>query len=109
MFPQWRIICRNLFSGGNFLSYTHILTAIDCSYSAFIDSYFNGKRRAEQALLDAYPDSGIVLRPGFIYGTRELPVEVPAILKPIVGSKLALPLWLLGQCVAIHIYTAPLL
>jgi len=30
--------------------------------------YFNGKRRAEQALLDAYPVGGTVLRPGFMYG-----------------------------------------
>ena len=58
-------------------------------------SYFNGKRRAEQALLDAYPDKGVVLRPGFIYGTRAVPL--PAAVQPITGPELKIPLWLLGK------------
>jgi hypothetical protein len=39
--------------------------------------YFSGKRRAEEALREAYPQSGagVVLQPGFMYGTRY--VQVP--------------------------------
>jgi hypothetical protein len=28
--------------------------------------YFNGKRRAEDALLQQFPDTGTVLKPGFM-------------------------------------------
>lgn len=51
--------------------------------------YFHGKRRAEQAVHDKFSDNGVVLRPGFIHGTRTVPV-------PAVGD-LHLPLWLLGK------------
>eukprot|EP00271_Cylindrocystis_brebissonii_P000666 TRINITY_DN10830_c0_g1_i2.p1 TRINITY_DN10830_c0_g1~~TRINITY_DN10830_c0_g1_i2.p1 ORF type:complete len:365 (+),score=54.85 TRINITY_DN10830_c0_g1_i2:90-1184(+) len=34
--------------------------------------YFKGKRRAEEAVLAAFPKSGVVLRPGFIYGRRRV-------------------------------------
>eukprot|EP01041_Mallomonas_annulata_P012270 gene12270-25791_t len=37
-----------------------------------LKGYFNGKRRAEQAVLDAFPFTGTVLRPGFMYGTRQV-------------------------------------
>lgn len=60
------------------------------------DRYFNGKRRAEQALLDAFPtvvrdggqvvSSGTVLRPGFIYGERQ------------IADGVRLPLQLVGRC-----------
>ena len=65
------------------------------THTTLLNSYFNGKRRAEQALLDAYPDTGVVLRPGFIYGTREVPL--PAALQSIAGADLKIPLWLLGK------------
>ena len=58
-------------------------------------SYFNGKRRAEQALLDAFPETGVVLRPGFIYGTRDVPL--PIALHSITGPELKIPLWLIGK------------
>ena len=32
--------------------------------------YFQGKRNAEHAMAEAYPDQGVSLRPGFIHGTR---------------------------------------
>jgi nucleoside-diphosphate-sugar epimerase len=32
--------------------------------------YFQGKRSAERALLAAFPDTGVALQPGFIYGDR---------------------------------------
>eukprot|EP00898_Chlorokybus_atmophyticus_P005551 jgi/Chlat1/5998/Chrsp4S06306 len=34
--------------------------------------YFNGKKRAEEALFSKFPMTGTVLRPGFIYGTRRM-------------------------------------
>ena len=36
-----------------------------------LSGYFNGKRRAETAVCDAYPKTGTVLRPSFVYGTRK--------------------------------------
>eukprot|EP00897_Mesotaenium_endlicherianum_P002152 jgi/Mesen1/1965/ME000147S01067 len=40
--------------------------------------YFNGKRRAEAQLLAKFPSTGVVLRPGFIYGKRRVSsVDVP--------------------------------
>ncbi|KAF4383793.1 uncharacterized protein At1g32220, chloroplastic isoform X1 [Cannabis sativa] len=40
--------------------------------------YFAGKRKAESEVLSKYPNSGIVLRPGFIYGKRRVDsYEIP--------------------------------
>ncbi|KAK9828046.1 hypothetical protein WJX81_004543 [Elliptochloris bilobata] len=38
--------------------------------AAVLPGYFQGKKRAEDALAAAFPTSGVVLRPGFIQGTR---------------------------------------
>jgi hypothetical protein len=35
-----------------------------------LPGYFQGKRRAEEALAMRFPEGGVYLRPGFIYGTR---------------------------------------
>lgn len=51
--------------------------------------YFQGKRRAEKAIQERYGENGIVLRPGFIHGTRS--VSIPAV------GDLHLPLWVLGK------------
>lgn len=61
-----------------------------------LKGYFHGKRRAEQALLDAFPavGAGLVLRPGFIYGTRVVPLPAGV---PMPTNKLHLPLGLLGK------------
>ncbi|XWS38796.1 hypothetical protein CRYUN_Cryun19dG0160900 [Craigia yunnanensis] len=40
--------------------------------------YFTGKRKAESEVLSKYPNSGVVLRPGFIYGKRRVDgLEIP--------------------------------
>ncbi|KAH7668719.1 putative oxidoreductase protein [Dioscorea alata] len=40
--------------------------------------YFTGKRKAESEVLAKYPSSGVVLRPGFIYGKRKVDgFEIP--------------------------------
>ncbi|KAJ7011110.1 hypothetical protein NC653_001517 [Populus alba x Populus x berolinensis] len=40
--------------------------------------YFTGKRKAEAEVLSKYPNSGVVLRPGFIYGKRRVDgFEIP--------------------------------
>ncbi|KAG6551388.1 hypothetical protein Mapa_007034 [Marchantia paleacea] len=45
---------------------------------ALNSGYFKGKRRAEAEILDKYPSSGTILRPGFIYGKRRVNgVDVP--------------------------------
>ena len=37
-----------------------------------IPGYFNGKRDAEKKLATLFPTGGIALRPGFVYGTRQV-------------------------------------
>ncbi|KAA8525840.1 hypothetical protein F0562_007695 [Nyssa sinensis] len=40
--------------------------------------YFTGKRKAESEVLSKFPNSGVVLRPGFIYGKRRVDgFEIP--------------------------------
>jgi nucleoside-diphosphate-sugar epimerase len=55
--------------------------------SFFLRGYFEGKRRAEEALLSAFPaaGAGVVLRPSFMYGSRTISKDV------------SLPLGLLGR------------
>uniref|UniRef100_A0A0D6QXS1 NAD(P)-binding domain-containing protein n=1 Tax=Araucaria cunninghamii TaxID=56994 RepID=A0A0D6QXS1_ARACU len=48
--------------------------------------YFEGKRAAEKGLLSKFPYGGVILRPGFIYGTRQVgSFKIPL---GIVGSPL---------------------
>ncbi|XP_027360766.1 uncharacterized protein At1g32220, chloroplastic [Abrus precatorius] len=45
---------------------------------ALSSGYFTGKRKAESEVLSKYPNSGIVLRPAFIYGKRRVDgFEIP--------------------------------
>ena len=40
--------------------------------------YFQGKYNAEQQLLEAYPDGHVIVRPGFVYGKRNVgSVQLP--------------------------------
>ena len=48
------------------------MTAIHCIAGGFLPGYFQGKRRAEEALASTFPGAGVALRPGFIYGTRQV-------------------------------------
>jgi len=63
-----------------------------------LKGYFHGKRRTEEALIDAYPETGVILRPGFIHGTRDVPLppKVLGVTNPL-GDKLSLPLWAVGK------------
>ncbi|KAJ0228785.1 Uncharacterized protein HA466_0321980 [Hirschfeldia incana] len=57
-----------------------LITVHDYNLPPFVLScgYFTGKRSAEAELLSKYPNSGVVLRPGLIYGKRNLNgFEVP--------------------------------
>lgn len=66
------------------------VSAVESNLPDFVlPGYFRGKRRAEAALHEKFGDNGIVLRPGFIHGTRTVPV-------PAVGD-LHLPLWVVGK------------
>lgn len=37
-----------------------------------LKGYFQGKRDAEKVLFDVFPDTGVALRPGMIYGNRKI-------------------------------------
>ena len=37
-----------------------------------LPGYFQGKKRAEESLALKFPEGGVALRPGFIYGTRNV-------------------------------------
>ncbi|KAF3640029.1 putative protein GLUTAMINE DUMPER 1-like [Capsicum annuum] len=53
-----------------------------------LQCYYEGKRAAETELLTRYPYGGIILRPGFIYGTRRVgSMKLPL---GVVGSPLAM-------------------
>ncbi|KAL4565316.1 hypothetical protein LXL04_029405 [Taraxacum kok-saghyz] len=60
-----------------------LISVHDYNLPSFLLSsgYFTGKRKAESELLSKYPSSGVILRPGFIYGKRkvgnyEIPLDV---------------------------------
>ncbi|GAB4816260.1 hypothetical protein N2152v2_003306 [Parachlorella kessleri] len=56
--------------------------------------YFQGKRDAEQHLAQTFPDSGVALRPGFIYGSRAVgaaSIPLGAIGAPLEMALKALP------------------
>ncbi|KAK8484253.1 hypothetical protein V6N13_097709 [Hibiscus sabdariffa] len=60
-----------------------LISVHDYNLPSFLLSsgYFTGKRKAESEVLSKYPSSGVVLRPGFIYGKRrvdgfELPLDL---------------------------------
>ncbi|XP_016201167.1 uncharacterized protein At1g32220, chloroplastic [Arachis ipaensis] len=57
-----------------------LISVHDYNLPSFLLSsgYFTGKRKAESEVLSKYPSSGIVLRPGFIYGKRRVDgFEIP--------------------------------
>ncbi|KAK1286089.1 Uncharacterized protein QJS10_CPB20g01204 [Acorus calamus] len=57
-----------------------LISVHDYNLPSFLLSsgYFTGKRRAEQEVLSKYPNSGVVLRPAFIYGKRRVDgFEIP--------------------------------
>lgn len=65
-----------------------LISVHDYNLPSFLltSGYFTGKRKAESELLSKYPSSGVVLRPGFIYGKRKVNgFEVPL---DIVGQPL---------------------
>lgn len=60
-----------------------LISVHDYNLPSFIlsNGYFTGKRKAESEVLSKYPTSGVVLRPGFIYGKRkvdgfEIPLDI---------------------------------
>ncbi|KAJ7953404.1 NAD(P)-binding Rossmann-fold superfamily protein [Quillaja saponaria] len=57
-----------------------LISVHDYNLPSFLLSsgYFTGKRKAESEVLSKYPNSGVVLRPGFIYGKRRVDgFEIP--------------------------------
>lgn len=62
---------------------------------SLIHRYFDGKRKAEEAVQETFKEKGYVLRPGFIYGTRAIPL--PPFMNSVVGPTLSLPLGIFGR------------
>ncbi|GAB2273432.1 hypothetical protein Dimus_008225 [Dionaea muscipula] len=57
-----------------------LISVHDYNLPSFLlqSGYFTGKRKAESEVLSKYPNSGVVLRPGFIYGKRRVDgFEIP--------------------------------
>lgn len=57
-----------------------LISVHDYNIPSFLltNGYFTGKRKAEAEVLSKYPSSGVVLRPGFIYGKRKVgQYEIP--------------------------------
>ncbi|XP_076930706.1 uncharacterized protein At1g32220, chloroplastic-like [Bidens hawaiensis] len=57
-----------------------LISVHDYNLPSFLLSsgYFAGKRKAESEVLSKYASSGVVLRPGFIYGKRKVgQIEIP--------------------------------
>ena len=57
-----------------------LISVHDYNLPSFLlqSGYFTGKRKAESEVLSKYPNAGVVLRPGFIYGKRKVDsFEVP--------------------------------
>lgn len=69
--------------------YVYISTVENNLPAFLLAGYFNGKRRAEKALMDTFQQNATVMRPGFIYGTRQVPVSS--------STSIGIPLWALGK------------
>ena len=74
-----------------------VALTLTCALFVLCCRYFEGKRRAEQALLETFPEpgTGVVLRPSFIYGHRKVALRNP--LSPSSEAALDVPLNLLGR------------
>jgi hypothetical protein len=45
--------------------------------------------------MDAFKDNAVVIRPGFIHGTRKVPL--PKAIGNIFGEEVDIPLWVFGK------------
>lgn len=79
----------------HFIQMTFSVTHVTIDFLLWFISYFEGKRKAEEAVCSEFKEKGVVLRPGFIYGTRAIPL--PDFLRPVVGQTLSLPLGIFGR------------
>lgn len=71
---------------------------------ALSNGYFNGKRRGEAAVTENFPNTGAILRPGFIYGDRDVRIDPNVLPEPLQGplqqlarDGITLPLQLVGR------------
>lgn len=83
------IVLIFLLSNPGIPRFVYVSTVENNLPSFLLSGYFNGKRRAEEAVRDAYPSSGVVLRPGFIYGVRG--VDLPG------AGRVGIPLGIVGK------------
>ena len=62
------------------------VSAIQTDLPSFVlRGYFEGKRRSEEAVIDAFGERGAVLRPSFVFGSRS------------IGGGVVLPLGVVGR------------
>lgn len=63
------------------------ISAADFGLPSFVlQGYYEGKRMAEETIRLKFPYSGVILRPGFIYGTRKVAgIDIPL---GVIGSPL---------------------
>ena len=69
-------------------NFVYISTSENNLPQAFLKGYFNGKKRAEETVLDLFEKNGYILRPSFVYGTRKITVN---------GKIVSLPLEYIGR------------
>lgn len=67
------------------------ISAADFGFASFLlRGYYEGKRAAEKELMSKFPYGGVILRPGFIYGTRQVgSLKIPL---GVVGAPLEMVL-----------------
>ena len=71
---------------------------------ALSNGYFSGKRRGEATVTESFPSSGVILRPGFIYGQRDVRVDPNVLPEPLqrpfqqlARDGISVPLQLIGR------------
>ncbi|KAF0684654.1 Aste57867_23374 [Aphanomyces stellatus] len=65
--------------------------------------YFHGKERAENAVAAHFPDTGVSLRPGFVFGTRRVRIKDGDYFLPLQLA--GAPMSFLGRQVQIHAHS----
>uniref|UniRef100_A0A0R0JIR5 NAD(P)-binding domain-containing protein n=2 Tax=Glycine max TaxID=3847 RepID=A0A0R0JIR5_SOYBN len=65
--------------------FVYISTADFGVVNDLLQGYNIGKRAAETELLNRFPFGGVILRPGFFYGTRRVGSPLEMVLPPLVG------------------------
>ena len=80
--------CKSTWESQGMQTLTPAAHCCACCADFFFKGYFQGKRNAEAALAQSFPEGGVAVRPSFVHGTRQVgSVGIPlgAIGKPFAG------------------------